>query len=275
MLEGLQADILKAAMVENSHVDIGVVVHEVIDSTSSWCLRQSKAGKSLPFACFAEQQTQGRGRRGKEWLMPACSNIALSIAWPFTLSYQQLHLLPLSVAIAIAELLEDFGIKHVQIKWPNDIYVRHKKIAGILIETQPVKSEQEGGRRVAVVIGIGLNYDMSGLDKKIQKALMPTDISYEAESQSLESKPERVKVASLLLQNIVDVCQNYQQVSKRCLNKFSEHYDYCKDKNVEVILDNEDILTGVAQGVNENAELLVLIDGQQHTFNSAEVSVRA
>ena len=275
MAKDLQAAALKAVVAEECSSDIDVVVHESIDSTNSWCLQQSRAGKSLPFACFAEEQTQGRGRRGKDWLMSRCSNIAMSVAWPFVVSYQQMQLLPLSIALAIVDTLESFGIEHVQIKWPNDVYVRDKKIAGILIETQPVKGKLEEEKHVAVVVGVGLNYDMSMLDKKMQQTLILTDINSEAESQSLEIKPERTKVASTLLQNIVVVCQNYQQASKYSLEKFRAQYDYCKEKNVEVILDNDDVLSGLAQGVNDNAELLVLIDGQQRAFNSAEVSVKA
>ena len=274
MAKDLQAAALKAVVAEECSSDIDVVVHESIDSTSSWCLQQSRAGKGLPFACFAEEQTQGRGRRGKDWLMSRCSNIAMSVAWPFVVSYQQMQLLPLSIALAIVDTLESFGIEHVQIKWPNDVYVRDKKIAGILIETQPVKSKLKEDKHVAVVVGVGLNYDMSMLDKKMQQTLILTDISSEAESQSLEIKPERTKVAATLLQNIVVVCQNYQQASKYSLEKFRAQYDYCKEKNVEVILDNDDVLSGLAQGVNDNAELLVLIDGQQRAFNSAEVSVQ-
>ncbi len=198
----------------------------------------------------------------------------MSVAWPFVVSYQQMQLLPLSIALAIVDTLESYGIEHVQIKWPNDVYVRDKKIAGILIETQPVKSKLKEDKHVAVVVGVGLNYDMSMLDKKMQQTLILTDISSEAESQSLEIKPERTKVAATLLQNIVVVCQNYQQASKYSLEKFRAQYDYCKEKNVEVILDNDDVLSGLAQGVNDNAELLVLIDGQQRAFNSAEVSVQ-
>lgn len=279
MAKYLQANLLKAVVAEECSLNIDVVIHESIDSTSSWCLLQSKAGKNLPFVCFAEEQSQGRGRRGKDWLMTVSSNIAMSVAWPFTVSYQQLHLLPLSVAMAIAETLESFGVQHVQIKWPNDVYVRGKKIAGILIETQPVESGPEEENRVAVVIGVGLNYDMSMpgkplQDKITQQTLVLTDISSEVESQLLEILPERAEVASALLKNTVALCQDFQHVAIQNLEKFRTRYDYCKEKNVEVILDNKDVLSGLAQGINDSAELLVLIDGQQQVFRSAEVSVK-
>jgi len=290
MAERLQADVLKAVVAEKNNVDMDVVVHESIGSTNSWSLQQCRAGKILPFACFAEDQTLGRGRRGKQWMMSAQSNIAMSLSWPFVLSHQQLHLLPLSIALAIAETLENLNLKHVQIKWPNDVYVQGKKIAGILIETQPVKENSSvkkanddqlmGRRQIAVVIGVGLNYDMSSFvsscnDDRYQVLAKLTDIEREIKMQAIQQKIDRVMVASTLLQYVVSVCQSFQQEPQCFLEKFRTHYDFCKNKTVEVTLDNKETVSGIALGVNNGAELIVLVDGKERAFNSAEVSVKA
>lgn len=277
----LQAKRLQAAVAKMSDVSMDVIVHESIDSTNNWSLHQCKSGKTLPFVCFAEAQVSGKGRRGKQWSMSAYSNVAMSLAWPFALLHQQLHLLPIATAIAIADALENLNLQHVQIKWPNDIYVKGKKIAGILIETQPLKARQCGTgladeKCMAVIIGIGLNYDMSAF--KGDELLPPevfTDICVELESQSIDARPDRTHVALTLLQRVVALCQNFQQDPKSYLEKFREKYDFCKHKNVDIILDNKRILSGIAQGVSDDAELLVLIGGVQHVFNSAEVSVKA
>ena len=279
--EYLQADILKTKVADKSEVIMDVVVHESVDSTNSWSLLQCKSGKTLPFACFAEEQTSGRGRRGKRWLMSARSNIAMSLTWPFDLSKQPLHLLSLSIALAIVETLENLGIKHVHIKWPNDVYVQGEKIAGILIETQPIKDGQvkenvTDGKHVAVVIGLGLNYEMLTYDQtKTNELLVLTDICQQIKLQKIAAKPERNVVASALLCNVITVCQNFTQTSRKSLEKFRASYDFCKQKKVEIILDNKEVLSGIAQGVNDNAELLVLVEGGLRVFNSADVSVRA
>lgn len=281
MVDYLQAGCLKVAVAEENDVMLDVVVHKSIDSTNSWCLQQSKLGKVLPFACFAEEQTSGRGRRGKHWLMSANRNIAMSLVWPFVFSAQSLHLLPLSVALAIVQTLESFAIKHVQIKWPNDVYVQGKKIAGILIETQPVKNEQVSEdsadvKHVAVVIGLGLNYEILMCDQeKNHESLTLTDICEQIKLQKVAVKPARNIVASALLCNVIAVCQNFEQISGESLKKFRDCYDFCKQKKLKIILDNKELLYGVAQGVNDNAELMVLIDDELRVFNSAEVSVRA
>ncbi len=259
---------------------LDVTVHQSIASTNSWCLQQSKSGKNLPFACFAEAQTSGRGRRGKRWLMSPNSNIAMSLTWPFVLSQQSLHLLSLSVALVIVETLESLGLKHVQIKWPNDVYVQGKKIAGVLIETQPIKVEQVGSKidakYVAVVIGLGLNYEML-MSAQIMnhEQVSFTDICEQVSLQKVVIKPERNAIAATLLCNVVAMCQGYKRASAESLKQFRASYDFCKQKKVEIILDNAEALSGVAQGVNDDAELLVLIDGEQRAFNSAEISVRA
>ena len=274
MLDCLHAGDIKAAIADKNNVDIDVVVHQTIDSTNSWSMQQCKQGKALPFASFAEQQTQGKGRRGKQWLMSPHSNIAMSLSWSFVISHIRLHLLPLSIAMAIVATLEHLGLKYVQVKWPNDVLVQGKKIAGILIETQPVNETE-----IAVVIGVGLNYKMPADTIMVERTgsetlSVITDIDREIIMQS-GKKTDRAKVAVLLLQNIIEVLQVYQSEPGFYLEKFRSYYDYCKEKSVEIILDNQEVLTGIAQGINNDAELLVLIDGEQHVFNSAEVSVKA
>ena len=295
MTDYLQAESLHAAVAKKLDVALDVVVHESIDSTNSWSLQQCKSGKVLPFACFAEEQTSGRGRRGKRWFMSAHSNIAMSLTWPFVVSEQPLHLLSLSIALAVVETLENLGIKHVQIKWPNDVYVQGKKIAGILIETQPIKHDQvkqsaSNGKYVAVVVGLGLNYEMLMSDQiqlnpelkpelnqtcEISELLILTDICEQIKSHKITAKPERNLVASALLRNVISACQNLRQVSRINLEKFRVSYDFCKQKKVDIILENKEVLSGVAQGVNDSAELLVQVEGELRVFNSADISVRA
>lgn len=277
----LQDNVLKAVVAETYDLNLDVTVHESIDSTNDWSLQQCKAGKDLPFACFAENQTAGKGRRGKRWVMSAHSNIAMSLTWAFDLSHQQLSLLPLSIALAIVKTLEELNLAGVQIKWPNDVYVQGKKIAGILIETQPIKKRSSsGGVLSAVVIGVGLNYDMFSLASEevigdLETLPDVTDIKSQMDMQNVVQKNDRESVASTLLSNVVNICQNFQQSSNQNLEEFRARYDYCKNKTVEIIPENQETLSGVAQGINERAELIVMIEGVPRTFNCAEVSVRA
>jgi BirA family biotin operon repressor/biotin-[acetyl-CoA-carboxylase] ligase len=292
MLDCLRASEIKAAVAEKNDVDIDIVIHQKIDSTNSWSLQQCKSAKSLPFACFAEEQTQGRGRRGKQWLMSARSNIAMSISWPFALSQMQLSRLPLSVAMSVVETLESFGLKHVQVKWPNDVFVQGKKIAGILIETQTVVAKAAADKtvtdkltdnitdkQVAVVIGVGLNFKMPAHNVKTKQDGLEvyseiTDVDREMNAQGVGSNINRTMVAKKLLVNVIHMVQRYKLDPGYYLAKFRTQYDYCKEKNIEVMLDDKTVLSGVAQGITDDAELLVNIDGKDCVFNSADISLK-
>ena len=106
---------------------------------------------------------------------------------------------------------------------------------------------------------------------------------YESEKYELEKqmgitklvvKPERLAVASKLLQNVMRICHAYQKDTEFALNAFRQEYDYCQNKLVDVVLDDQSVISGVAKGVTDNAELIVEIDGARQIFNSAEVSVK-
>jgi len=294
MVEALRAAEVQAAVAEKNRITLDVTVHQSIDSTNSWSMQQARLDRPLPFACFAEQQSQGRGRRGKPWAMKPRANIAMSLCWPFSMS-ASLQLLPLSVAVTIAETLEVMALDQVQIKWPNDVYVQGRKIAGILIETQSLRPGEKGAKpcpdvnhgqvnlgQLAVVIGVGLNFDM---DDALLSQQLPeghnipliTDIHRQFEAQLLGSPPSRASIAAELLSRIVGLCQNFEQQASSSLEQFRNSYDYCMNKSIDLITDNEGYLSGCAQGVSDEAELIVRMDGSNELrfFNSAEVSVRA
>ena len=129
-----------------------------IDSTNSWLLENGECGD----ICISEIQTSGRGRRGNTWESPQ-GNISFSLCYCFAEITEHWSLLGLITGIAIAEALEDIGLKGHGVKWPNDIFWKQKKLGGILLET----SDQSG----KVVIGIGLNISLpSKTHEKIGQA---------------------------------------------------------------------------------------------------------
>jgi len=122
---------------------------ESLNSTNSWLLENGQCGD----ICISDQQSAGRGRRGNIWVSPNGGNIYFSQCWCFDSKIKHWSLLGLVAGLAIAEALEDIGIKGHGIKWPNDIFYQQKKLGGILLET----IDQSG----KVVIGIGLNVELA------------------------------------------------------------------------------------------------------------------
>ncbi len=105
--------------------------------------------------CVARQQTQGKGQYGRTWQAQKDGSILFSIRRGFSQN-RNLNGLSLVVGLAIIKALEDeLSISGLSIKWPNDIYFEHKKLAGILLESQARSNNQ------LVVIGVGVNYALN------------------------------------------------------------------------------------------------------------------
>lgn len=125
---------------------------EEITSTNSWLQDNGECGD----ICISEKQTNGRGRRGNNWVSPDNGNIYLSLYYCLTNDIQHRSILGLVTGIAIVEALKDIGLKGHGVKWPNDIYWQRKKMGGVLIETSNHSDR--------FIIGIGLNISLSGIE---------------------------------------------------------------------------------------------------------------
>lgn len=138
------------------------LIFDEIDSSSSE-LRRQLAGQvsDLPLAVLAKRQRSGRGRLGRSWTSPE-GNLYLSIALPIDLEREQHRLaLSLRVGAVLAFFLEQNFAIRCGLKWPNDLVLQRKKLAGILCETMNV---QRGPQQVTVaLIGIGLNVHVAPL----------------------------------------------------------------------------------------------------------------
>lgn len=100
----------------------------------------------------AECQTGGRGRRGRPWVSPLAANLYFSLSWPFEDGVAGLEGLSLVVGLAIRNALASLGVQSVELKWPNDVLLNQRKLAGVLIE---IGGDLSGD--CTAVIGIGLN----------------------------------------------------------------------------------------------------------------------
>jgi len=242
-----------------------VNLFESLDSTNEWVLQKVREGESMPFACFAEQQTQGRGRRGKHWISPPLCNIYMSLAWLFDLPVSQIGILSLSIGMAVAKTLEKTGVQNVMLKWPNDVLIDDKKIAGILIETASINDNQ-----TSVVIGVGLNYLLPESLPEIPDQPWTDVVS----SLKHPADGGRDQLAALLLQECMAMCERLPQEQDKLIEEFQYQYDACARKAVSVTMGNGEQLLGVACGVTSMGEIRILIDGEERVFNSAEISLR-
>ena len=127
---------------------------EVTGSTNDHLRELAVRGAPHGTIVLAERQTAGRGRQGRAWTAPPGRALTLSVL--VRVDQRGIELLPLATALAVAEACECVATVECRIKWPNDVWVQERKVAGILIEARP----QE---RWAVV-GIGLNVNTSATE---------------------------------------------------------------------------------------------------------------
>ena len=127
-----------------------------IESTSTRVLQLAAAGASSGTCIAAEWQSLGRGRRGRTWISRLGGSLTFSMLWRFERGAGHLGGLSLAVGEAVARALSECGVARVQVKWPNDVVVDLRKLAGLLVET----SGEIQGPSVAV-IGVGVNYRLS------------------------------------------------------------------------------------------------------------------
>ena len=129
-----------------------LLVEWTAESTNTRLLDALPPGAGTAAIVLAENQTGGRGRRGRGWIAPPGGGICLSLAWQYPDMPADLSALSLVVGLEAANALRAVGVEDVRLKWPNDLVTAHGKLGGILIEMRA-----EAGGPVHVVVGLGLN----------------------------------------------------------------------------------------------------------------------
>jgi BirA family biotin operon repressor/biotin-[acetyl-CoA-carboxylase] ligase len=130
-------------------------IHDQIDSTNARLMAEAQAGAPTGSVCVAEHQTAGRGRRGRVWVSPFGSNLSLSLLWRYPLAPAALGGVSLAAGVAAARVLRDQGVQDLNLKWPNDLLWKRRKLGGLLLE---VGGEAQGPS--FLVAGLGINLRM-------------------------------------------------------------------------------------------------------------------
>ena len=232
-------------------------VFDTISSTNDYLLRKEKNKNKDIKICIAEEQTKGRGRRGKSWISPKFKNIYFSLN--SYLKKEDLSGLSIAVALSVSKVLTKINVMSL-IKWPNDLLVGNKKICGILIETAKV------GELTKVVIGIGINVNMEYSEL----------IDQEWTSIKLEKK-QSVDRNSIITEMINQLCITLNKFEQEefdyFLNKFTS-LDLLKDK--EFTLKDKPNETFIGKGIDNKGLLIAqnLKDQRIVKFSSGEVSLK-
>ena len=240
-----------------------IIVVDEIESTSSYLLERLASGESGNEVCLAEHQTGGRGRRGRQWLANPYQNLAMSISWRFESGPARLSGLSIAAGIAIARALRSISVEGVELKWPNDVLHRGRKLAGILVD---IRGEVDGPTHI--VVGVGLNIRLHGeASTKIDQAW--TDLT------SISGlPPDRNDIAARLITELRKVLATF---ATQGLNPyFGEWKQWHAFENKPVrIIQNESEILGTVCGLDEGGALLLDTSDEIIKIHSGEVSLRA
>jgi BirA family biotin operon repressor/biotin-[acetyl-CoA-carboxylase] ligase len=217
-------------------------------STSDRAAERARAGAPQGLVVVAEAQERGRGRAGRSWFSPPGRGIYLSLLVRPTLPPVALPPLALAMGVAAREALAELGVA-VDLKWPNDLLARGRKLGGILIE---MASELE--RTSHVIVGVGLNVNLSADE-------LPEALRASATSMSIEAGRSfaRAPVAAALLGRLEDWFERFvAEGPAPAARAFREAAGAILGRQVRVrVAEGQSLLEGVAEDVGEDGSLLL------------------
>lgn len=237
-----------------------VKIDDSIGSTNTVALEHLMSDQRPGAVFIAEEQTAGRGRRGRQWLAPFGMGLYASITWVFEDGIGALEGLSLAVGLAVAKALSCYGVPDVGLKWPNDIMVGSAKLGGILIEMQ-----MDGDGRCLVVIGVGLNLAKCPALQLLQREVVTIEEGMNGRLL------ERNRIGGMVLGNILDLLSDYRSGTFAGLRQQWCDLDVLRGQLV--VVDGSG-LAGVGRGVDERGALMVDVEGELKRVNSGEVSLR-
>ena len=239
---------------------------EVLDlaaSTNTLLMERAGAGAGSGSVMAAEWQTHGRGRRGRVWHAMPGAALTFSLLWRFDQGASALSGLSLAVGVAVLRALTRLGIGDAGLKWPNDVFWRGRKLAGMLIEMQ---GEVSGPS--AAVIGIGLNCRLpDSLRDRIDQPVVDL-------AQIRDEIHDRNQLLALLLDDLEPVLTQFAQTGFAPLRDEWQHHHVYRDKAVRLTLPDAGIIDGTARGVDDNGALMLETATGMRRIHSGDVSLR-
>lgn len=232
----------------------------VIDSTNQYLLERMNELQSGD-ACIAEYQQAGRGRRGRQWFSPFGANLYMSMYWRLEQGPAAAMGLSLVIGIVIAETLQQLGAQDVRVKWPNDLYLQDRKLAGILVELTG-----KTGDAAQIVMGAGINLAMRGAEAaQINQGWINL--------QEAGIAIDRNDLAAKLINSLREALPLFERDG---LAPFTERWkalDNFFNRPVKLLIGEREI-HGIARGIDKQGGLLLEQDGEVKSWVGGEISLR-
>lgn len=241
-----------------------VRIIDSVDSTNRALMAAAMAGAAGGTLFCAEHQRQGRGRRGRDWHSVPGGSLTFSLLWRFDSGVQSLAGLSLAVGLAIARAVNRHSTHRAQLKWPNDVVVGPRKLAGILVEVQ---GDMDG--TALAVVGVGLNVRLGerqrdGIDQAV------VDLA------ELGVEVGRNRLLADCLLELDAVSQAFARQGFAPLREAWQALDAYAGRHVVLTLPDARSVRGIAAGVDDGGALLLRQDAGAVpvAFTGGEVSLR-
>ena len=232
---------------------------EEIESTNDFLLKSDIYNKNGT-VLLAEFQSQGRGRRSREWISIAEQNLTFSILLTFNVNPRNINIIGLGASLAVAYSIENLYQLDVSLKWPNDVLIQGKKVSGILLESSSTSNKIE-----KTVVGFGINVNQPNF---IGKFIIPPS-SIRREFKKIVN---REKLLSEVLNNFETVFELVVNDAPKMLNDWRSR---CKMIGEKVkIEDDKAAKFGIFDDIDENGFLILKRGEEYETIHFGDASLR-
>ncbi|WP_089688573.1 biotin--[acetyl-CoA-carboxylase] ligase [Billgrantia gudaonensis] len=244
---------------------VRLFMEETLPSSNEFIRQRFAHGAGHGEVCLVEQQSAGRGRRGRTWSTPWGRALMFSIGWRFDAGVAALEGLSLAVGVVLAQVLERHGARP-RLKWPNDVLLADEddnlgKLSGILVE---ISGDAEGP--CEVVVGMGINFD---LPQNFRASLDRPVAAVTDQAAGLT----RNRLAIELLEELLPLLAGYEEEGFAAWqDAWNSRHAYA-DCEVEVLRGGQR-QTAMAKSVDEFGNLWVHRDGARERLAGGEISVR-
>ena len=237
-----------------------IYTFETLDSTSNCARAIAACGAAEGSVVIAEEQTEGRGRRGRQWHSDPGRNLMFSLILRPDVPPEKMNLIPLYAAVALAEAIQKETDLKVDCKWPNDLLIRGKKIGGILLEGALTRNTIE-----YLIMGIGLN---------VNQEEFPPELSPIATSLKIEAGKEldRVGLFHTLLRTLEERYHSLSALVPESLVSAWLSRSPMLNKPVSVLQDGRQ-MTGIMTGLSKEGGMILSVDGTDHILHAGEATI--
>jgi len=234
-----------------------------IDSTQNQALKMADDPANAGAVIVAAKQTGGRGRSGRKWVSPK-GGIWISIILQPKFDISITTLFPIASALALSIAIEKiFSIKP-KLKWPNDLTIKGKKVAGMLVDVSLESNKIEN-----LVLGVGINFDVNV--KQIEKALKETPNFYGV--ASLKKEKQEIKPVQLVQTFLLELEKIYKLLNAKQTKKIISEWTKRSStigKNIELDTTNGKI-TGKATKIDDDGALIITENSKTHKVIAGDI----